>query len=291
MMRLLSKRSPLIQFGKAFVLAIGTLQSLFFVWKEWIGLDVPDISTCTRLWAILILTIVVFLIDGWFVSGFLKQRIKLSISEGAVSLTIGFGDLFAMKGLKVIPVNSFFDSLVNESVVAASTLHGKMIERFFAGCPGEFDSQISQSLSHQRVSPVSKCTRIDNKGKTEEYETGTAAIARTSRGESFLCVALAKTDSQNNQASASLPDVYASVRGALALARSAGNGQPVVFPLLGTGLSRTGLSPMFLLNLMIQGVILENRKQKVTNEIRIVLHPSMKENINLACVENEWRMK
>lgn len=291
MMRLFSKRSPLIQFGKALVFTIGTLESLLFVWKEWVGLKVPHTSMCIRLLVILISTVVVFLVDGWFVSGFLKQRIRLSVSEGAVSLTISFGDLFAMKGLKVIPVNSFFDSLVNESVVAASTLHGKMIERFFAGCPGEFDSQISQSLSHQRVSPVSKCTRIDNKGKTEEYETGTAAIARTSRGESFLCVALAKTDSQNNQASASLPDVYASVRGALALARSAGNGQPVVFPLLGTGLSRTGLSPMFLLNLMIQGVILENRKQKVTNEIRIVLHPSMKENINLACVENEWRMK
>lgn len=282
------KRFPLLQLGKAFLCAVGAIESLLFVCQT---CSIHNCSWKPSIFSFFVATIAWFCIDGFFVAGFLKNTIHLSICGGSVSITIKFGDLFTTDGLKVIPVNCFFDSIVDESVVSASTLHGMMIRRYFAGRPSKFDSQISCSLSEQGCFPIVKLTRNGGIGKTEKFEIGTSAIVRSDGGEEFLCVALSTTNPQNNQASASLNDVYKSVQGALALARSSGNGHRVVFPLLGDGLSRTGLSPVLLLDLIIQGIISENAKQKVSNEISIVLHPSKKNFIRLAFVEESWRMK
>ena len=278
---------PVLQFGKAFLCSVGVIEAIESAWKYCGG---KESSLQPGLLPIIVVAIVWFCIDGFFVSGFLKQTITFQICEGSVSLTIEFGDLFKKKGVKVIPVNSFFDSLVNESVVKSSTLHGTMLTRFFGGRSLEFDSSISHSLAKQGITPIATHNRLDNLGNYKEYQLGTSAIVKTNKGEVFLCVALSKTNPQTNQASASLMSVYQSVRGALALARSSGNGDPVFFPLLGDGQSRTGLSPIFLLHLIIQSIIEECKVEKVTNEICIVLHPSKCGRVHLANIEKAWRV-
>lgn len=277
----------ILEFGKAFLCSVGALETILFIWN-WLEMPSPTVSPCLRLFLVGVATTAWFVIDGFFVSGFLKQTIRFSICEGSASLSVSFGDLFKAEGLKVIPVNAFFDSIVNESVVAASSLHGIMLTRFFAGNIGEFDSQIAQSLSLQGISPVARHQRLGGVGKTEEYPIGSAAIVKAAKGEEFLCVALSKTDVKNNQASASLNDVYEAVLGALAMARSWGNGHPVIFPLLGDGLSRTSLSPVFLLNLIIQGIISGN-KAIATKEIHVALHPSKRGDICLRNIEKAWK--
>lgn len=286
-MKRLTKSIPVLQFGKALLCSVGAIEAIESAWKYCGG---KDCSFQVGLFPFIVVAIVWFCIDGLFVSGFLKQTITLHICEGSVLLTIKFGDLFKRKGIKVISVNSFFDSLVNESVVKSSSLHGRMLTCFFAGRSPEFDSCISHSLAEQGIKPIATHNRRDTLGKCEEYQLGTSAIAKTNQGETFLCVALSKTNPQTNQTSASLISVYQSVRGALALARSSGNGDPVYFPLLGDGLSRTGLSPVFLLHLMIQSIIEECKVEKVTNDVCIVLDPSKRESIHLADVEKAWRV-
>ena len=287
LMKRLNKTIPLLQFGKALLCSVGAIEAIESAWKYCGG---KDCSLRLGWLPFIIVTIVWFCIDGFFVSGFLKQTITLPICNGSVSLTIEFGDLFKKEGLRVIPVNSFFDSIVNGSVVSASTLHGMMLTRFFAGCTNEFDLQISQSLSQQGIKPSDNHKRLDGLGKTAEYQIGKAAIAKTPKGDSFLCVALSKTNPQTNQAFASMTNVYESVRGALKLARSHGNGASISFPLLGDGLSRTGLSPVFLLHLMIQSIIEECKVEKVTNEICIVLHSSKCGRVHLADIDKAWRV-
>lgn len=276
-----------LQFGKAFLCSVGAIKTILLIWN-WLEIPSLTVLPCLRLLFVGVATLAWFVIDGFFVSGFLKKSINFSICEGSASLSVSFGDLFKAEGLKVIPVNSFFDSIVNESVVAASSLHGIMLTRYFAGNLGEFDSQIAHALSLQGITPIAQHQRLNGLGKTEEYPIGSAAIVKAAKGEEFLCVALSKTDVKNNQASASLNDVYEAVQGALAVARSWGNGHPVFFPLLGDGLSRTSLSPVFLLNLIIQGIISGN-KAIATKEIYVTLHPSKRGDICLRNIERAWK--
>ena len=59
-------------------------------------------------------------------------------------------------------------------------------------------------------------------------------------------------------------------------------------PLMGGGLSRTGMSSIFLLNLLIGIVVDESKRQNITENINIVLTKSTLEDINLLEVRKTW---
>ena len=114
LMKRLNKTIPLLQFGKALLCSVGAIEAIESAWKYCGG---KDCSLRLGWLPFIIVTIVWFCIDGFFVSGFLKQTITLPICNGSVSLTIEFGDLFKKEGLRVIPVNSFFDSVMDFDAV------------------------------------------------------------------------------------------------------------------------------------------------------------------------------
>jgi len=54
-------------------------------------------------------------VDGLIVSGFLKNGIEIKSSGFDTRIFIEFGDIFKENGWKAIPVNDFFDSIVDDS--------------------------------------------------------------------------------------------------------------------------------------------------------------------------------
>uniref|UniRef100_UPI001BE4D4D8 macro domain-containing protein n=5 Tax=Vibrionaceae TaxID=641 RepID=UPI001BE4D4D8 len=57
-----------------------------------------------------------------------RSNIDVKISD-RVMLNVKYGDIFAENGITVIPVNDFFDVLVDDEVISRNTLHGKLIEK------------------------------------------------------------------------------------------------------------------------------------------------------------------
>jgi len=72
-----------------------------------------------------------FVIDGFFVSGYLKRSITLASNAFDTRVTITFGDLFQEPGWKAISVNEYFDSTVDNNHVAGNSLHGMMLKRYW----------------------------------------------------------------------------------------------------------------------------------------------------------------
>lgn len=213
---------------------------------------------------------------------FPKTRISLSLHLSDTTVDVLFGDLFSEAGQKAIPVNDCFDSQIGK-IVAANSLHGLFISRVFHGVAKDFEDVINPALAKANGIP---CARPDG-GKQLRYPIGTTAAIRW-EGDYFYLVAIAATDGVTSIASSSVAEYWQALEGLWKSVRINSNNGDVVVPLLGSGLARVGLPQDQLLFFLISSFIAETKRLKVTQHLKIVLHESAFERIDLSEFERNW---
>lgn len=209
-----------------------------------------------------------------------KTSIYFTITNSDTRLNIYFGDLFKGNGIKVIPVNEFFDSEIGDHV-SENSLHGMLILNQLNGKSANFDKLVQNALKSLQKTPLATIGR--HSGKTKKYEIGTTLPIEVGANK-FLLVALAHTDIQTKKASADIECLWKALGGLWKQARISANGNKVVVPLLGSGLAGVGLPVQQLLQIIIISIIKETHQKKITSEIDIVLHERLFDEISLRSI-------
>ena len=230
----------------------------------------------------IILGMILFLVDGFFISGFLRSKIVISSNGFDTEIVIKFGDIFKQKDWKSISTNDFFDYIVDDKIVSSRSIHGIVINRYWADCPEDWFSEISPQLPTEPIEIVRR-----QRGNSHRYEIGTTVTAQKAK-ERFLFVALARTDPQTDEAQAYASDLVCAVRGLLKKARSVCSGHELAIPLFGSGLGRVGLKRTVLLDLILAAVFEETKHGKVTNRITIILPRDSHKDFNLGKTLQNW---
>jgi hypothetical protein len=137
------------------------------------------------------------------------------------------------------------------------------------------------------VSPEETVTSRPAPGKQKRYAIGTTAKVHAN-GHEFFCVALTHTNTTSLQSSASSADLHCALRGVLRKARSACSGDVLNIPLIGSGLARTGIKANIIVDMILLAIFDESKREKVTNEIRIVLPTKMRGKIDLTTIHRGW---
>jgi len=275
----------LIHLGQSLLSGLGAVWLLLKPFYDLGPPTQPKVCFLTFLLAGSVIGFVSFLVNGFFVSGFLKRSIEIKSNAIDTTVKIIFGDLFAQDGCKVVSVNDFFDSAVDDKHVAASSLHGLMLTRCWPRSKADWDAQVARDLAD--TPPTEECDR-PSPGKPNRYAIGTtASVSRN--GEHFLCVALTNTCTETLQVSATSVDLQHAVRALLSKARTVCSGRPLNIPLLGSGLGRTGIKPNIIVDLILLAIFEESKCRKVTDHIRIVLPKHLRTRIDLTTIEQDWR--
>jgi hypothetical protein len=230
-----------------------------------------------------LLGVVLFLIDGYFIKGFLKQKITISCNSHNTKIHVSFGDLFEKNGWKAIGVNNFFDSVVDEDLVSSKSLHGYVIKTYWPNSNEKWMEEIHASLEGEVSELVER-----SKGNKSKYKIGTTASA-IAGDDNFLFVALGNTNIETNIARANAANLVMAVRGMLRKARSCCSNQPLYIPLMGSGLSRVGIKDSVILNLIIVAIVEELKRGNITSNINIVLPYDKKSDINLGDTLRNWK--
>lgn len=226
--------------------------------------------------------IVWLIIDGLWFSGFLTQSIEIKSNGFDTKIIVKFGDIFHENGWKAIAVNDFLDSIVDDQIVSSKSLHGILLQRYWAGNIDDWNHQVDEQLTG-----FSCASEARSKGKQNRYEIGTTVAVRKDASK-FLCVALSHTDNSNNETQASSSDLHQAVRGLLQKARSICGNESLTIPLMGSGLSRVGIKSNILVDLILTAIFEETKNKKVTSEIHIVLPKEKASEINLASLQKDW---
>ena len=230
----------------------------------------------------IVLGTVWFLVDGFFRSGFLKRSIEIRSNGFDTKIVIKFGDIFKQDGWKSIAVNDLFDSIVDDHYVSSNSMHGMLLQKYWAGNIDDWNKQIDNQLVNEPYSAV-----VSMGGRQKRFEIGTTASIRKD-GEKILCVALSNTDIATHETKANATNLHKAVRGLLSKARSVCANYPLNIPLVGSGLSRVGVKSNILVDLILTAIFEETKINKVTNEIRIILPTEKSSEINLATLKKDW---
>lgn len=205
---------------------------------------------------------------------------KLLWQHGSGSLSVEVGDLFSKgfgrrrknKNIVVIPVESSFDTIVTTGLehtgkprVSVRTLHGKWLQRMYAcgETPESLEKRIFANLSLRGIEAHS-----DIEGR-DRYPIGTVAAVENDKALFFL---LAVSDFDGDNVSRSGPDTIRTATGALIDTYDAmGQGLDLYLPLMGTGLSRAGLSHRGSYGLIAE--TLATRAQDIHGSMTIMVCP------------------
>jgi hypothetical protein len=175
-----------IVFIRSYFTWLGTLWLLLEISNRFL----PGLIDCNFVCFIAFAALMTF-IDGFFIEGFLKLKIKIESNITDTKVNIKFADVFKEDGWKAIAVNDFFDSAVNDYHVAKNSLHGQLISKFWPANTADWDQQIETSLKLIKFSEVARPS-----GKTKKYPIGTTAKC-IQENNKFLCTVLSETNVDN----------------------------------------------------------------------------------------------
>ncbi|MCM1245146.1 MAG: DUF6430 domain-containing protein [Roseburia sp.] len=222
---------------------------------------------------------------------FLKRE-SIVYKVGRKEICVRYGDILKLgfprkckgKRIVVIPVNTGFDTIVDETIpnnqrplISTETIHGKWILKYCEKEMGidELDKKIEQTL--QNETPVKKLKCEDVRRKLENYELGTV-VPIESGDVIFFLMALSRFD-QNNNAHSSREEVIQCAESMLKYYYEKGQGYDLYLPLIGTGMSGAGLSPSDSLRLL--KALLELNLDIVRGKVNIVISQEQKGEVSI----------
>lgn len=218
---------------------------------------------------------VVALAVGWAALG-LRRREPHQLYRENVTIRLVVGDLFEQEASTIIGMTTTFDTLVPD-VIAPSSVQGHFLHRVYAGSQEKLDSDLVRALAH--VEPTG---RIVKRGKQVIYPPGTVATLTPPGKIRYYCAAYTQMDEQN-RASGTIRSVLDSLDNTWDEADIHGNGDPICVPLIGQGQSRIPeLTPEISIRLIAFSFLLRTKRSRFASELRIVVHPSERDKINLS---------
>lgn len=207
-----------------------------------------------------------------------KKSIHLKLSE-KVKAKVYFGDVFGSDGIVVIPVNEYFDTLVDNDVISENTLHGKFVKNYFGGDEKNLRQQITQSLKNIEPIGINE-SRVS--GNKKQYPLGT--VCEVSKGGMiFYLVALTRFN-EKHRAEVKNSEYQRVICELLNYVEQRSQGRKVRIPLVGAGHSGVSLSKQKLLEFLLFSISISDNLTLI-NGIDVVLHPSIESEINLTLVE------
>lgn len=161
------------------------------------------------------------------------------------TIKVRFGDILS-QGLDsdeqivssiVIPVNRCFDCIIDDKLIASSTLHGKSLLKIYkenSFSPDFLNSEIQRRLSNCEYTQLTSIQKPS--GNLKRYSAGTTVSINCNRLRYFL-LGLSSFD-ENLKASTSKEEYSVAIQKLYEFCDSNAQGGQVFMPIIGTGLSR-----------------------------------------------------
>lgn len=235
--------------------------------------DIPDQCKPTFGWLFLGALLLAYVAIWIWADNLNHVSIKVEGSE----VTIKVGDIFQQPGLKVIAFNEYFDTLVDNKIIAEASLNGIFIRSHLGASPEALDSHID-SYSFERGDAL-EVNASRESGKTSRYRIGTICVFRD-----YLLTAFAKFDN-GNRAQLTMPEYLEFLITFWDRVNRVYAQQSVSTPIFGSGITRIkghkNISDEDLLKIMLWTFRISEMRFKYPAKLTIVIHKDKISRINL----------
>lgn len=171
----------------------------------------------------------------------------------------------------VVAVNRCFDTIVDNNLVSDRTQHGRVMKALYASglyTEESLNEAIQHSLAVRNV-PYDDLTIAQKaRGNTYRYESGAVAEIDGGNNVCYFFLGLSKFD-RDFAASTSKEEYTLAIQRLIEFCYSRSQGYPVVLPLLGSDMARTGISHNDILSYLVNAFRVN--RDKITNDFHIVV--------------------
>lgn len=255
------------EFYYKIITAISMVFSLFFIFVE-----IPKECKIFAGFVFLDVLVLVYILSWIYANNMTK--IKLNIDGSDVNILSG--DLFEQEGLKVIPFNEYFDTKVDNVIIAERSLNGQYIENY---CE-DIDILDNAIEEDNHLKEYINKSNVKRNGKKIKYKLGSSILI-----DEYVLVAFSKFD-KDNKAYLTIHDylqflvffwneinrIYAQ--------------RPVSVPIFGSGITRLkggfeDIDDSELLNIMIWTFKISKIKFKYPARLSIIIDDKKINKINV----------
>ena len=238
---------------------------------------------CEYIWGIATLVISII----WGLRILRKTESTTLKLNKATDIHIKYDDLFNTDGIKVIPVNEYFDTHVGDGIISPNSLHGQFIRRYFNGREDELSDKIKEQLKRHNPYDRKRGRNVKLQLPENKYELGTSI--RISDGTNcFILVALTRFN-EYEHVDVKEEEYIPIVQKMFYYIEQLNDNRSVCVPLVGSGQSGFNRSHMQLLNSMLLAA--HNSSRLALNKgLHIILHRATQwENINLNVIRHIYK--
>lgn len=212
---------------------------------------------------ILILSAVVTAVVFWP-----KRRASAHFPESNTTIEVLNSDILDQKGSVIIAVSDTFDTEIGD-IISKDSLIGQLLLVQYNGDSTRADADIEKALEGKKGREDSS----KNFGKLYRFPIGTVAPILCGDTTYFL-LALNKMMSKEKRVETDLKKIGSALDFVWESVRSNGNHQPIHIPLVGTRFGRSGLTPMFVSQLIVSSYLVASRTEQVGPSLSIHVHSS-----------------
>lgn len=255
----------LLEFGKIFT-ALNLILTTILIF-----IDIPNENKIKYAIAFIILNLIIYIF--LLVRANIKISASLNINNSIVDIKVG--DIFEQDSLKVIPFNEYFDTNIKDGIISDKTLNGMYILKYISDISA-LDKYIEE---YDNIDDNLLDVNNDRKkGKKKKYSLGTII-----KNNDFIYTAFSKFD-DNNRAYIYLKDYVSFLFKFWDEIDKVYNGESVVIPLFGTGITRfrdgSNFSEQELLEIIIWSFKISRIKFVYPSKVTILVTKEMANKIN-----------
>lgn len=252
-----------------FASALSVVFSFVFVF-----VTIPEERKITVAITFVFFLVVVYL--GIWIYANRKKKTTLKIRNTQVQVVVG--DIFNETGKKIIPCNEYFDTIVDDVIIAKRSLHGQYIQKKVSNIE-ELDDKIAKSLGNE---PIVRTDPKRKRGKTIAYRLGTIY-----KDNDYWLLAYSKFD-ENNRAYLSVQDYAKCYMNMWSEIDKYHAGDTVCMPVMGSsGIVRIqDNTPQLLLENILWTFRLSGVNLGRTATLKIIVHESMADDIDFLRLKN-----
>ena len=244
--------------GKTWFIFMGSIFSALSVILSFISWEDIGISkTCNKILGFIIIIVVTLVVAIIWICVFKQENTIWENGSGKITvryddiMKIAFPKKYKKNKIVVIPVNTCFDTQVDEDIakcdkplVSPKTIHGRWIKNMIASgiSKEDIDSCIDEYMNFKGINPIKTLSNTEkSRGKIKCYENGTIVVLEGQNGITYFLMALSEFD-KNNRAQSSKESIVECLKKLLDFYDGNGQGFEIFITLMGTGLSRSGMS-------------------------------------------------
>ncbi len=240
--------------------------------------DIPTDHKATYGWVFLGLFLFIYLAI-WLWSNNLNE---IDINVEGSRVTIKVGDIFLQPGLKAIAFNEYFDTQVNNQIIAEESLNGIFIKKYLDVPISDLDRHIENYIFEQ--SEILEVNSARKLGKKARYQIGTICVYKD-----YLLTAFSKFD-ENNRAQLTMPEYLEFLINFWDRVNNVYAQKDVSTPIFGSGITRIKghktISDEDLLKIMLWTFRISEMRFKYPARLTVVIHKDKIAKINLLDIKS-----